>query len=287
MFGAKARENRRVAGQRVDGMKHVQGGDDGTPTHGLKFMLLGVRPNNAINSRLILDIRYVPTTGYGGEAGIGVNALLDLAAAEPGANTVCYDGALRGTHLQQLANAGYLVLSPVHSTTAKPTPLENVITCMCGRPHPLFTVDGYAAEQELDDNGTFTYARCHVIKLSAIKRSNGTHDWYQDVELSCGHQHRIRVNKPTVDQQPFRIERLRQAAKDETDDALYNRIYGRREDSESTNNIIERTMHGGRATSPTAVGQFLVMLGHALARNAYTRMLWQREHATADPPTAA
>ncbi|WP_353109066.1 hypothetical protein [Gordonia sp. (in: high G+C Gram-positive bacteria)] len=286
MFGPKARRARRAAGLQVDGSTHVQGGDNGTSTHGLKFMHVGVRPNDRPNSRLILDMRYVPHSGYGGEAGIAVDALLDLAAREPGATTLCYDGALRGTHLQALADAGYLVFSPPHGSTAKPHALETVTSCACGDTHRLMTVDGYVAERVITDTGTTTDVRCTLLKLSANRRQN-SYAWYLEVELSCGNLRRFRVNKPSPDG-PLRIERLRQAAKDESDDsAVYNRIYGRREDAESVNNILERTLHGGRSISPSAIGQFLVMLGHALARNAYTELLWQRDHAESPPPIAA
>ncbi len=90
--------------------------------------------------------------------------------------------------------------------------------------------------------------------------------------------HRVKANAEEPSGQ-YRIERLRQAAKDESDEsALYNRIYGRREDAESANNSIERALRGGSAISHTAAGRFLVMLGHALGRNAYTDLLWRRHH---------
>ncbi|MFT3659935.1 MAG: hypothetical protein QM809_00655 [Gordonia sp. (in: high G+C Gram-positive bacteria)] len=287
LFGEKARAARRERGQHVDGALHVQGGDSGTKTYGMKYWHVSVRPNDFVNSRIFLDVRYVPDTGYGGEAGVGTNALLDLRRAEPGATTLCYDGALRGTHLHKLATAGYLVVSPPHGTTAKSRPLEEVADCTCGRKHRLVTVDGCVAVRRISDSGKPLDIRAKG-RLAAIRRTTGHTDWYTTIELPCGNTRRVKINAEEPSGQ-YRIERLRQAAKDDRDpNALYDRIYGRREDAESANNIIERTLHGGRAISHTAAGQFLVMLGHALGRNAYADLLWRRErHADTGPPHAA
>lgn len=287
MYGEKARERRQGRGDKVAGELHGQGGDKRTKVHGLKFWHSSVRPDIAVNSRLYLDMRYVPEVGYGGEAGIGTSALLDLITAEPGANVLCYDGALRGTHLQKLASAGYQVFSPTHEATAKPRALKQVTDCACGKPHRLIAVNGYAAERQIGDTGASIDTRLEVAKLHATGPV-GTARWYQNVVLSCGNTHRIRGNTLTADGKAL-MERLRQSAKDENDPtALYNRIYGRREDAEAANNILERTLHGGRAISQTPVGQFLVMLGHALGRNAHADLLRRREQTAATgPPTAA
>ncbi|MGW0038234.1 hypothetical protein [Gordonia sp. NPDC003376] len=55
---------------------------------------------------------------------------------------------------------------------------------------------------------------------------------------------------------------------------VYNRIYPYRSDAESANNTIDVDWYRGRAISTTCSGQYLVMLGHALARNAYADRLW-------------
>ena len=117
LHGEKARAQRRERGVTVEGALHVQGGDGGAKSHGLKFWHASVRVDDQVKSRLYLDI----PAGYGGEAGIGSAALIDLIRTEPGATTLCYDGALRGVHLDELAGAGYLIFSPPHATTAKPT----------------------------------------------------------------------------------------------------------------------------------------------------------------------
>ncbi|WP_440714205.1 hypothetical protein [Gordonia sp. FQ] len=287
MHGEKARARRRERGATVEGALHVQGGDGGTKSHGLKFWHASVRVDDQVNSRLYLDMRYVPATGYGGEAGIGTAALIELISTEPGATTLCYDGALRGVHLHELATAGYLIFSPPHATTAKPHALEQVATCPCGKPHRLITVDGYVAARQISDTGDSLDTRLDVARIFATGRAGATR-WYLEVVLPCGNKHRIRINEIGSDGK-HRIERVRQSAKVEDDpNAHFNQFYGRREDAESANNVIERTLYGGRAISLTAAGQFLVMLGHALGRNAYAHLLWRRQQDADDgPPIAA
>jgi hypothetical protein len=69
----------RQQGRHVDGANFVQGGDDAHPVFGTKGLLAAVRPGNTRNDRIIVDVRHVPDRGSGGEAGIAVDALLDLA----------------------------------------------------------------------------------------------------------------------------------------------------------------------------------------------------------------
>lgn len=251
MLSEKAHGKRRAAGQRIDGTTHVQGGGDSAKqqVHGMKFAHLEVRVDQRRNHRFYLDMFPVRDKGYGGESGEAVERLLALRAAEPGTHTVCYDGALRGKHLQLLADAGLLVLSPTHATTARPQPLQEVTDCECGRRHKLFTVDGAVAAKTVTDTGDPEYRPCPIRKRYYRIRSGGTYAWYLDVELTCGNQLRVRVNDGHPDKtrpdskQTYRIERLRQAARTEDGDRddLYRRLYGRREDAESANNIIQRT----------------------------------------------
>jgi hypothetical protein len=52
--------------------------------------------------RVILDARYVPFSGEGGEAGIASRSLSRLAELLPGAEGVVWDMAMRGKHIDQL-----------------------------------------------------------------------------------------------------------------------------------------------------------------------------------------
>jgi hypothetical protein len=61
-----------------------------------------------------------------------------------------------------------------------------------------------------------------------------------------------------------RTERIRQHTPGST---VYQRCYGFREDAESWNNTLDRTLYGGRMIANTADKQLLFMLGRMLARN--------------------
>lgn len=74
-----------------------------------------------------------------------------------------------------------------------------------------------------------------------------------------------------------RTEHLRQHTKTDTGDSLYDRCYGWREDAESLNNTLDRTLYGGRMTAHTATRQHAVMIGFALGRNAIANYIHQRQ----------
>ncbi len=76
------------------------------------------------------------------------------------------------------------------------------------------------------------------------------------------------------------MEYLRRAvAADEGQpDTVYNRIYPYRSDAESANNTIDVDWYRAERSPPPCDGQYLVMLCHGLARNAYADRLWRHEH---------
>jgi hypothetical protein len=75
-----------------------------------------------------------------------------------------------------------------------------------------------------------------------------------------------------------RAEHLRQHVKTDTGDSVYDRCYGWREDAESLNNTLDRTLYGGRMIAYTAVRQLTVMLGFALGRNAIAAYVHRKRH---------
>ncbi len=160
----KTAEQWREQGRRIDASMHIKGGDAEQEVFGAKFWQATIRSGTDRNDRIIIDARRVPKSGYGGEAGIAVDALLDLARRAPGLRGVCYDGALRGVHIDSLLKKGLVVLSPTHGGT-KPTALKR-ISCTCGDRHELWTVDGLLCERQVLDTGERTYTPCPVAKLS-------------------------------------------------------------------------------------------------------------------------
>jgi hypothetical protein len=271
----------RERGRRVDVGLYKQQGEKGAETAmGTKFVFCGVRAGKTRNARIVLDIAHEPhrgsplaVQGYGGEAGIAVRSLLVLAAqtAEHGGkvDTVCYDGAFRGVHIDRLMRAGLTVLSPVHAQSAARAPFELVQDCPCGRKHELVSEGGELHEQRLLDTGEPSVRPLARKRLLPRPSSQGC-AWYVEHKLSCGNTRTTRIDAGDDQVRKTRnvSERVRQHP---PDSAVYQQMYGRREEAESTNNVVDRTLYGGRMTAYTADRQVLVMLGFQLARNVLAR----------------
>ena len=283
----KTAEKWRVAGRPVDGAEHVQGGDDKHPVFGVKALFATVRADSTRNDRLVVDVRHVPASGSGGEAGVAVDALRELADRASGLRGVCYDGALRGTHIDQLIKAGLTVLSPTNKGI-NPTHLEP-ISCPCGGTHELWTANGRICQPETLDTGETVYQPCPIAKTYwRANPATGTYRYYQDFAVApCGTIHTQRVDTTSADRARGynRAEHLRQHVKTEAGDSVYDRQHGFREDVESFNDLIQSTMHKGRVPAFTINRQILWALGFAFGRNSLARHL--RAHRGTGPPELA
>jgi hypothetical protein len=281
----KTADRWRAQGRRIDATMHVQGGDTEHEIFGAKFWQATVRPGTDRNDRIIIDARRVPKRGYGGEAGIAVDALANLAQRAPGLRGVCYDGALRGVHIDRLLKKGLVVLSPTHSGT-KPTALKR-LSCTCGDTHELWTVHGRICERQILDTGESTYTPCPVRKASPRRNADGSFRWYIDYAApTCGTVHSERLDTTNDDKKrDYNAEHLRLHVKTDDGDSVYDQCYGWREDAESTNDLLQHTLHKRRMIAFTSDKQFLVMLGFAVGRNSLARYL--RTQRSADPPSRA
>jgi hypothetical protein len=270
--------------KRLDVGRHVQSGEDSpVAVTGSKFLFVGARPSDAPNTRVVLDVAYLPPDkGYGGEAGAAVGMITKIqqlvAAQNRAAQTLCYDGALRGMHIDPLMKSGLTVLSPVHPSAAALLPLEIVKGCECGREHKLSTKEGAVCETLVLDTGEKHVQPLPVRQL--VKRRNQSivkaHRWYQTVELSCGNTRLIRVDNTDEDRKTGynRADRIRQHA---PGTQVYKDCYGWRDDAESTNNTLGHTLYGNRCIAHTADKQLLSMIGFQLARNVLAAHALNRE----------
>lgn len=269
----------------VNAHLEVQNGDDAPEfRYGTKFAIMSARPDNTRNLRVVLDTTPVPPgKGYKGEAGVAL-AMLDRLTARPELRIdgICYDGAFRGTHIDHAMKAGLTVLVPPHAGTAKPTPLTT-IDCPCGDTHALWTDEGRLHERSILDTGETHLQLLPVAKVYARRNRAGTYRWYIDFATTCGTVHHQRID--TTDDDAARgynrAEHLRQHTKTEEGDSVYDRCYGWREDAESLNNTLDRTLYGGRMTAHTATRQHCVMIGFALGRNAIAAYIHQRHQQPA------
>ncbi|MFD6197312.1 hypothetical protein ACFWE3_11470 [Mycobacteriaceae bacterium NPDC060252] len=260
----------REQGRLIHADLHTQGGEP-EPIFGAKFWLAAVRADDRRNDRVILDIRQIGKTD-GGEAAVATSALEAIATKTTGLHGVCYDGALRGKHLNCLMKRGLTVLSPTHGGT-KPTPMRSV-ECRCGDTHELWTRHGEICERYILDTGKAHLEPNPIAKRYPRRNADGTFRWYIEIALSCGTIHTERIDiTPTDHKRRYnRTEHLRQYVADGFD-GVYRRCYGWREDAESVNDLIQQTLYKGRMIAYTAARQFLVMLGFAIGRNSLARWL--------------
>ncbi|MBV8180828.1 MAG: hypothetical protein JO045_18920 [Mycobacterium sp.] len=173
---------------------------------------------------------------------------------------------------------GLTVLSPIHDSTRKPAPLAP-LDCACGEVHDLWTEDGRICERQILDTEEKHLQQCPVAKVYPRRNAAGVHRWYLEFATpSCGTVHRQRIDTTEDDRKRGynRAGHLRQHVKTDAGDSVYDRCYGWREDSESVNNTLDRTLYGGRMIAYTAVRQLTVMLGFALGRNAIAAYLHRR-----------
>jgi hypothetical protein len=293
---SKTIEKWREKGRRIDAGLYKQNGEDGASyAMGSKFVCTGVRIELVRNNRVVRNARIMLNAtrqahgkslrrvGYAGESGIGADEALDLNARVTRlggrVRAVVYDGAFRGVHIDRLMIAGLNVLSPVNADVAKASQFDLVQDCPCGRDHELVSEDGDLHEQFLLDTGEH-FTRPLARKRLHSRPSGQGCAWYTEHLLSCGNTLTTRIDfgGDPVRKRRNTAERVRQHP---PDSSVYQQMYGRREEAESTNNIIDRTLYGGRMIAHTANRQLLVMLGFMLARNTLARHALSRSRPAA------
>ncbi len=252
--------------------------------YGSKFVFMCTRPDATRNLRIILDAMPVPPRkGYKGEAGVTLRMIDRLKArGDLRVDGICYDGAFRGVHIDYVMKRGMIALVPTHAGTAVPTPL-GPIKCQCGDSHELWTDKGRLHERTILDTGE---AHLHPLPITRVydrRTPKGTYRWYIEYAPLCGtvRSERIDNTERDIKKGYNRAEHLRQFTKTEEGGSLYDRCYGWREDSESLNNTLDRTLYGGRITAHSAIRQHSVMIGFALGRNAIAAFIHQKQERLA------
>jgi hypothetical protein len=92
-----------------DASNHVEG--DGEEVYGTKFLIVSAR---SPEHRVVLDTRYVPFSGEGGEAGVALRSFASIAPQAPGVIGVIWDMALRGVHIDRaMRELGWLTVTRV------------------------------------------------------------------------------------------------------------------------------------------------------------------------------
>jgi len=136
-----------------------------------------------------------------------------------------------------------------------------------------------SGERQILDTGDTHLQPCPVAKIYPRRNTDGSHRWYGEFATpSCGTVHRQGIDITDADRERGynRVEHLRQHIKTVDGDSVYDTWYGWREDAESLNNTLDRTLYGGRMIAFSSVRQLTLMLGFALGRNAIAAYLYRR-----------
>lgn len=265
-----------------DASTHFEAGN--VEAYGTKFFLAETRSDD---DRVILDARYVPARGEGGEAGVATESFEKLATLAPGIQTVVYDKALRGVHIDRLYKAGILPVVKVAAASRKArrgarggqrVDKERLIevkevSLPDGRMEqvPIYARDGAAGLGRLNDEGEMTFLPIEHIRNQRFERAAGFR-WYAQYRLPIEFARReitLRLDGSDEDakRKLNRAENLRAIPRSDPD---FARLYARRGDAESINRALEDTLYLNRAHSEGHLRQTADLLGFALMVNSLT-----------------
>lgn len=276
-----------------DATNHVTGG--GEHVFGVKFVLTSTRGDER-NQRIILDVAHSPSAkGHGGEAATAIDALDRVLPLLPGAQSVVYDGAFRGKHLRDLIkNHGIIPIANMHKAADGSTSDRFVQPAdVTGNTHGLTTVDvhvlhGAPHVRMIAVDGTL---HLHPMERTKLIRRRDTNGWrlygeYQLPELVGGGTIRLRLDQTAPDllAEFNREEHLRPIPPGDPD---HQRLYGRRNDTESGNRLLDDSMLRERAHTVGRHRQQLNLLTWAAGRNAIAVHHHARQPSTAAPPGLA
>lgn len=257
------------------------------PVHGQNFVALYARGDHP-GQRVVLAVERVDRPGR--EADTAVKAIKELhAVAGSGIQAIVYDGAMRGTHIDDLmTNLGVVVVNKVHASAKSAArkgknnaprffalgTWEHDVPAEAGAgtgtcTHQLGAVDGAVSEIALSDEGSpIIRSRLERRQIKRPRRASGRYHFNVAYEVPCEHGSFTAWVTPHAlagERDHSRADAVRVIAEGEP---TFDRIYGLRNDAESFNSELKRTLLVDRAMSLGARRQLLDVLCYALLHNA-------------------
>lgn len=251
------------------------------PVHGQNYVAWSVRGPGA-HQRVVLAVDRVPRPGQ--EADAAVSAFKRLhEVAGTGIQAVVYDGAMRGAHIDELmTRCGVVVINKVHAS-AKTAARRGKSTSprwytlgtweheaggeQCT--HHLAAVDGAVSEVALDDAGApVVLSRLHRAQVKRPRRGSGRWHFNVAYTVPCPHeafQAWVTPHALAGQTDHKRADAVRVIAEGEPD---FTTLYGLRNDAESFNAQLKKTLLVDRAMSLGARRQLLDVLCFAVLHNA-------------------
>ncbi len=272
-----------------DAAWHVEGGGD--RVWGLNFATASVRCDEG---RFMLGAEHVEND----EAAMALVLLARIRRYAPGAQSVVWDMALRGEHLQEILTV--LGLVPVVQVHAKANPkrgkgrkkgeyvpktadIDDITVVMPDGSKEIVHIaakDGWACVKTLTDTGDPHYEPLTCTRIQPHKTKK-RHRWYGFSRLPeeyGGIEICLRLDTTREDGRRGlnRTENLRAIPEGSKD---FERLWALRPDSESINNSIEEALWKKKASAKGWRGQMVDLLGYERVR--------QRHHPRSRPGEAA
>lgn len=194
-FRSKTYERLQKEGKSVPvAERYREGGEDGQWVQGKKELIFSVRADDSPNSRVLLGTFAGPKTTYGGEAGLAVEEALRFKQEIPGFLGFRFDGAFKGTHINELVKAGLSVVTPVPKDDK--TRIMYEVNCANKHTHTLYSSKGEFCEGEMLDTGEVFVKPLKRVSHAhnAPRGKDGNFRAYTVLELSCGAHHRERLD---------------------------------------------------------------------------------------------
>jgi hypothetical protein len=251
--------------------------------HGQNFVALYARGDHP-HQRVVLAVDRVDRPGL--EADTAVAAIKRLhAVAGSGIQAIVYDGAMRGVHIDELMTShGLLVINKVHASAKTavrrgkkdPAPRwyalgtweHEIPEGSCT--HQLAAVDGAVSEIGLDETGKpVVIGRLERRQVKRPRRTSGRYHFNVAYEVPCSRgpffQAWITPHGLSNDSGHQTADAVRVIAEGEPH---FERLYGLRNDAESFNSQLKRSLLVDRAMSLGGRRQLLDVLCYSLLHNA-------------------
>jgi hypothetical protein len=258
--------------------------------HGQNYVGLYVRGTQP-HERVVLAVDRVERPGLEADTATALFKRIHPLLGK-GVQALVYDGPFRGTHIDDLMiSCGVLVINKVHASSktatrkgrANPAPRWLALgtwehdTHAGACTHQLAAVDGAVHEIGLDEAGALAViGRLDRKQVKRPRRSTGRYHFNVAYEVPCDHGAFLAWVTPhghAGDPDHRRADAVRVIAEGEAD---FAHLYGVRNDAESFNSQLKRTLLVDRAMSLGGARQLLDVLCFGLLNNAMNEHRAQR-----------
>jgi hypothetical protein len=260
------------------------------PVHGQNYVCLYAR-GDAPHQRVVLAADRVDAPGQEAATAVELAKRLHTVAGS-GMKVLVYDGALRGTHIEDLMTSCGLIV--VNKVAAQPLTEDARAARGCAKApkwyplgtwehdtptgpctHQLSAVNGAVCQTGLDEAGEpVVLDRLDRKQVKRSRRASGRHHFNVGYHVPCaqdpttgGFLAWVTPHGEAGDTDARRAENVRIIAEGEPD---FTRLYALRNDAEAFNAHLKRTLLVDRAMSLGGARQLLDVVCYGLLNNAVT-----------------